>query len=115
MVFVVALLLFGPEQLPVLARSLGKIAHEFRRTSDSLRREFYNSVYTPAEELRRDVASEARSLRALKAEVLAAPAGSAPATARPTSEQNSAPSLAPESSSNTDQPAQAPSAGGAAN
>ena len=57
-VCVVALLLFGPEQLPVIARGLGKIAHEFRRTSDSLRREFYNSVYTPADELRRDVAAE---------------------------------------------------------
>lgn len=111
MVCVVALLLFGPEQLPVIARGLGKIAHEFRRTSDSLRREFYNSVYTPADELRRDVAAEARSLRALKAEVLAPPAGAAPANVRPAQSQGGNQSQA--SSSNNDQPAQSQGVGGA--
>ncbi len=110
-VCVVALLLFGPEQLPVIARGLGKIAHEFRRTSDSLRREFYNSVYTPADELRRDVAAEARSLRALKAEVLAPPAGAAPANVRPAQSQGGNQSQA--SSSNNDQPAQSQGVGGA--
>ena len=82
-VFVVALLLFGPEQLPVLARSLGKVAADLRRTSDSLRREFYNSVYTPAQEVRRDISAEGRSLRALRAEVLSPPAGAAPVPSRP--------------------------------
>ena len=112
-VFVVALLLFGPEQLPVIARGLGKIASEFKRTSDSLRREFYNSVYTPADELRRDVASEARSLRALKAEVLAPPPGSAPANVRPAAAPIVASAPAPESPTNSDVPAQPPRAGGA--
>jgi TatA/E family protein of Tat protein translocase len=50
-IFGVALLVFGPEKLPEIAKVLGKISGELRRTSDSLRREFYNSVYPPAEEL----------------------------------------------------------------
>ena len=77
-VCVVALLLFGPEQLPVLARGIGKVAGDLKRTSNSLRREFYNSVYTPAADLKRDIAAEGRSLRALKAEVLSAPQAAQP-------------------------------------
>jgi TatA/E family protein of Tat protein translocase len=37
-VFVVALLVFGPTKLPELARSLGKGLREFRRASSDLRR-----------------------------------------------------------------------------
>jgi TatA/E family protein of Tat protein translocase len=66
-VFVVALLLFGPEQLPTLARQLGKLMGEFRKGSNALRREFYNSVYQPTD-LRGDLASAARTLRTLKTE-----------------------------------------------
>ena len=50
---VVALLAFGPEQLPELARKLGKLSGELRKNTDGLRREFYNSVYTPAREVER--------------------------------------------------------------
>ena len=58
---VVALLVFGPEKLPELFRQLGKISGELKKTSDGFRREFYNAVYTPAEELAR-VEREARAL-----------------------------------------------------
>ena len=81
-VFLVALVLFGPEQLPVLARSLGKIVGELKRGSDSVRREFYNSVYKPADEVRRDLSIDSRALRALKAEIMAPPIGSAPTNHR---------------------------------
>ncbi len=50
-IFVVILLVFGPDKLPHVASKLGKITGELKRTSDSLRREFYNSAYTPAQEL----------------------------------------------------------------
>ena len=50
-IFGVALLVFGPEKLPEFAKTLGKISGDIRRTSDSVRREFYNSVYPPAEDL----------------------------------------------------------------
>jgi TatA/E family protein of Tat protein translocase len=37
-IFVVALLVFGPHKLPELARNLGKSLAEFRRASNDLRR-----------------------------------------------------------------------------
>jgi sec-independent protein translocase protein TatA len=37
-ILVVALLIFGPSQLPKLSRSLGQAAHEFRHGSESLAR-----------------------------------------------------------------------------
>jgi TatA/E family protein of Tat protein translocase len=37
-IFVVALLVFGPHKLPELARNLGKSLSEFRRASNDLRR-----------------------------------------------------------------------------
>lgn len=42
-VLVLALLVLGPERLPKVARDLGKIVGELRRTSDELRDEFLNA------------------------------------------------------------------------
>jgi Tat protein translocase TatB subunit len=78
-IFVVLLILFGPEQLPVMARQFGKIMAELKKGSDAVRREFYNSVYTPADEVTRDLIADSRNLKALKAELLAPPVGVAPA------------------------------------
>lgn len=39
-IFLVALIVFGPEKLPELARKLGKATAEFRRASESLRAGF---------------------------------------------------------------------------
>jgi sec-independent protein translocase protein TatB len=80
-VFVVALLLFGPEQLPNLARQAGRITGELRKHSHALRREFYNTVYPP--DLAGDLRQGARSLANLKSELLAPPAGSAPVSREP--------------------------------
>ncbi len=79
-IFVVLLILFGPEQLPVIARQFGKIMGELKKGSDAVRREFYNSVYTPADEVTRDLIADTRSLKALKAEILAPPTGATPST-----------------------------------
>ena len=83
-VFVVALVLFGPEQLPVIARTIDKTAGQLKKTSDALRREFYNSVYPPGQDIRREIGSELKDLRSLKADVLSPPVGSAPAQTRQT-------------------------------
>jgi TatA/E family protein of Tat protein translocase len=83
-VFLVALLLFGPEQLPQIARQLGKITGELRKGTLAIRREWYNAVYPPAEELRKDFAGHTRDLRALRAEVLAPPEGSIGSTSKTT-------------------------------
>jgi Tat protein translocase TatB subunit len=87
-VFLVALLLFGPEQLPKIARQLGKLTGDLRKATDSVRREWYNAVYPPAEDIRRDFAAQGRELRALKAEVLAPPPGSQGTPSRATGEQS---------------------------
>jgi sec-independent protein translocase protein TatB len=39
-IFIVALVIFGPEKLPELARNLGKLMAEFRRTTNDLRGTF---------------------------------------------------------------------------
>src|SRR5579863_6264752 len=39
-IFVVALVIFGPEKLPELARNLGKVMAEFRRATGDLRSTF---------------------------------------------------------------------------
>ncbi len=61
-VCIVALLIFGPDKLPELARTLGKLSAELRRQSDSVRREFYNSVYKPADDFKGSLERQARSL-----------------------------------------------------
>lgn len=72
-VFLVALLLFGPEQLPQIARQLGKITAELRKATNSVRREWYNTVYPPAQEIRREFEGEARQLRALRTDIMTPP------------------------------------------
>ncbi len=84
-VCVVALLLFGPDKLPEIASQLGKLAAEFRKGSNAVRREFYNSFYQPAAEVRRDLGEPGQELRKLRAEVLAPPTG---AVAAPSASQS---------------------------
>jgi len=54
-IFVVALLLLGPDKLPELARGIGKFMREFRRQTDEVRgmveREFYQMDQDVKEEL----------------------------------------------------------------
>lgn len=47
-IFIVALLVFGPNKLPELARSLGKSLNEFRRASNDLRRSIMEADQPPA-------------------------------------------------------------------
>ena len=63
---IIALLIFGPDKLPELTQRLGRLAGQTRRMTDSVRREFYSAVYTPAEEFRRDLERESRELVAAK-------------------------------------------------
>jgi TatA/E family protein of Tat protein translocase len=70
-ILVVALLVFGPDKLPELARNLGKGLAEFRRASSDLRR----SVLEAAEEPR--VAKPPAPLAPAAGEAPAAPAAPA--------------------------------------
>ena len=47
-IFVIALLVFGPKRLPELARSLGRGLAEFRRASNDLRHSFSEDTKEPA-------------------------------------------------------------------
>lgn len=43
LILVIALVVVGPERMPKLARDLGRMVGEFRKTSDELRNEFLNA------------------------------------------------------------------------
>jgi TatA/E family protein of Tat protein translocase len=59
MIFVLALLLFGPRKLPEIGKSLGKAMGEFRRASNDLKRSLEEEV--AADELRQ-VGNEVRDV-----------------------------------------------------
>jgi TatA/E family protein of Tat protein translocase len=61
LIFVVALLLFGPKKLPDIGRSLGKALGEFKRASNDLKRSLEEEV--AADELRK-VRTEVRQTAA---------------------------------------------------
>lgn len=61
-VCLIVLLVFGPDKLPEFMTTVGRVVGQFRRQSDSLRREFYNTVYRPAEEWQRTIDKESRNL-----------------------------------------------------
>lgn len=43
LLLIIALIVLGPERMPKLARDLGRVLADFRRTSDELREEFLNA------------------------------------------------------------------------
>lgn len=69
-VFLVVLVVFGPQKLPELARTFGKLMAEFRKASG----EFKNAF----EEEMRDLERQAREVERRKAEVAAAAASAQP-------------------------------------
>jgi TatA/E family protein of Tat protein translocase len=86
-IFVVALIIFGPRKLPELGRSLGKSLGEFKRASNELRS-------TLEDEIRLEEQREAQGQRAREREpqaktgptpvdAAAAPDAAAPAEAQP--------------------------------
>src|SRR5277367_425040 len=75
-IFIVALVVFGPEKIPELARNLGKIMAEFRRVTGDLRSTFEGHL--------RDLEREADSRR------IAAPAA-APVAMTPIAASSAAP------------------------
>lgn len=89
-IFLVALVVFGPEKLPELARTLGKVMGEFRRASGDLRSTFEDHM--------RDLEREAdvRRIAAPKpappptSAVTTAPSAKQPAGTVPTSAPTSA-------------------------
>jgi sec-independent protein translocase protein TatA len=52
-IFIVAMLVFGPRKLPDLGRSLGKGLAEFKRASNELKRTWEEEVRSEEEDLRK--------------------------------------------------------------
>jgi TatA/E family protein of Tat protein translocase len=76
-VFIVALVVFGPEKLPELARNLGKIMGEFKRATSDLRSTFEGHL--------RDLEREADQRRMRNESEIAATASSSLAPPTPSS------------------------------
>jgi sec-independent protein translocase protein TatA len=74
-IFVIALIIFGPKKLPELGRSLGRSLNEFKRASNELKN-------TLEEEVRLDEQREQRAAEKATSQVQA-PAGAVAHTARP--------------------------------
>jgi sec-independent protein translocase protein TatB len=82
-IFIVALVVFGPEKIPELARNLGKIMAEFRRVTGDLRGTFEGHLRDLEREAdQRRIAPAAAARPASVAAVPAVP--SAPAASEPT-------------------------------
>ncbi len=52
-IFVIALLVFGPRKLPELGRSLGKSLAEFKKATNELKRTWEEEVKSEQEEFRK--------------------------------------------------------------
>lgn len=48
LIMAIALILFGPEDLPDIARTIGKVVFEIRKATHELTKEFQSSMDTPA-------------------------------------------------------------------
>ncbi|MCO6429632.1 MAG: twin-arginine translocase TatA/TatE family subunit [Deltaproteobacteria bacterium] len=64
-IMTVVLIFLGPDKLPEAAKKMGRFMGFLKRNSDALRREFYNAVYAPAEDMKKQIDLAARDLVAL--------------------------------------------------
>jgi sec-independent protein translocase protein TatB len=80
-IFIVALVVFGPEKIPELARNLGKVMAEFRRVTGDLRTTFEGHLRDLEREAdtRKIAAPAAPANPAASAALAVAPAGGSPA------------------------------------
>ena len=51
LILAIALILFGPEDLPDIARTIGKVIFEMRKATHELTKEFQNTMHTPKDML----------------------------------------------------------------
>ncbi|OGD15230.1 MAG: twin arginine-targeting protein translocase TatB [Candidatus Aminicenantes bacterium RBG_16_66_30] len=64
LIFVVALLVFGPKKLPEIGRSVGKALREFKRTSDEIKGRIEEEIEaSELKDIRKDIRSGVDDLR----------------------------------------------------
>jgi len=81
LIFVVALIVFGPRKLPEIGRSLGKMMAEFRKASNEFRSTIESEV--EAEKIRESMRIEPPKFDAPTASVAPASVAATPATVTP--------------------------------
>ena len=54
LIFVIALLLFGPDKLPEMAKTIGRLMGDLRRTADEVKEDF-ERVILEEEEIKEDL------------------------------------------------------------
>lgn len=81
LIFVVALLLFGPRKMPEIGRSVGRALGEFRRASNDFKRTIEDEV--AADEIR-DVERDLKEIRSVGRDVLKDTTGIGDTTGTPT-------------------------------
>ena len=95
MIFVVALLLFGPRKLPEIGRTLGKAMNEFKRATNDLQRSLEEEIAVDElKQTKREVEEATR---------LTTPAPQAPAV-QPGAAQPPVPAVAPEVGAGVNKP-----------
>jgi sec-independent protein translocase protein TatB len=85
-IFVVALVVFGPQKLPELARTLGKLTNEFRKATSEIRSSFEDQM----RDLEREAAVIEAKKRRIAAEQRAATLRAGSTSALETSESSAA-------------------------
>ncbi|HKN62123.1 MAG TPA: twin-arginine translocase TatA/TatE family subunit [Candidatus Acidoferrales bacterium] len=89
-IFVVALVVFGPEKLPELARTLGKVMGEFRRATGDLRSTFEDHMRDLEREAdQRRIGGGPKAVPPTTSAVTTAPSTEQPTGTVPTSAPNS--------------------------
>jgi TatA/E family protein of Tat protein translocase len=86
LIFVVALLVFGPKKLPELGKSLGRGLAEFKKASEDLKKTIEDEIEQgkhEAEAVRKQVAEVKNTLSAVPAPPLTEPPVPAPAVSAP--------------------------------
>ena len=67
MIFVIALLVFGPKKLPELGKSLGKGIREFKKATEELKsnwEDHVKDIAEPINDMKRDIHSMGQSIKA---------------------------------------------------
>lgn len=62
-IFVIALIIFGPRKLPELGRTLGKGLSEFKKASNELKRTWEEEVKSEEQELKKTLESAEKEVR----------------------------------------------------
>ncbi len=64
LIFVIALLVFGPKKLPEVGRSIGKALKEFKRTSDEIKGKIEEEIEaSEIKDLGKDIETEVKSIQ----------------------------------------------------